>query len=191
MADSHAHDHAHGHAGHDHGAHGHEEHVHEPIHYVKVWGVLLVLFAISVIGPVFEIKMLTLITAFGVAVVKASMVVKYFMHLDIEKRFVHYFLATSLVFMFLFFAAVAPDVMNHKGSNWVNVAAEAEVARGLAAGDGHGGHDAHGGGGEHAPAPGAHGEDHGGEKAKGGKHKAKADEHQDHGRSAPGGGGGH
>jgi caa(3)-type oxidase subunit IV len=141
------------------------------MHYVRIWGVLLVLFAISVLGPVLEIKWLTLITAFGVAVVKASMVVKYFMHLDVEKRFVHYFLATSLVFMFLFFAAVAPDVMNHKGSNWVNVAAEAEVQRGLAAGDGHGGHgDAHGAPGEHGAAPEGHGA-----PAEHGKAKAKAE----------------
>ncbi len=33
----------------------------------------------------------------------------------------------------LFFAGVAPDVMKHKGQNWENVAAEAEIERALAA----------------------------------------------------------
>jgi caa(3)-type oxidase subunit IV len=170
MADPHDKAHAghdHGHAGHAHGDHGHgdhghgEHHVHPTSHYVKVWAALIVLFIISVVGPMIGIKIVTLITAFGIAVVKASMVVKYFMHLDIEKRFVHYFLALSLAFMFLFFFAVAPDVMNHQGTNWTNVAAQHEVERGLAEGDGHGGgHAAPAGdhapaGGEHAPAPGA------------------------------------
>jgi caa(3)-type oxidase subunit IV len=147
----------HGHtaAGGDH----HEEHVHSRDHYVKIWAALLVLFAISVIGPVFEIKWLTLITAFGVAVVKASMVVKYFMHLDIEKRIVHYFLITSVVFMFLFFAGVAPDVMKHEGTNWKNVAAIETSARVEA---------------EAAAGGGGHGEEHH-EEGEGAEHGAEGD----------------
>jgi caa(3)-type oxidase subunit IV len=141
MADAHhAAAHGTGHDGH------HEEHIHEVSHYRNVYFALVVLFLISVAGPAVGIWWLTLITAFGIAVVKASLVIKYFMHLDTEQRFVHYFLLVSLLFMFLFFFAVAPDVMNHHGTNWQNVAAKAEVERGLAAGDGHGGH---GGGGEH------------------------------------------
>jgi len=134
VSESHA-AHAHGSGDHHHHDHAHheEEHVHPVEHYVKVWAGLVVLFFISVAGPLVGIKILTLITAFGIAIVKASMVVKFFMHLDVEKRFVHYFLATSLVFMFLFFAAVSPDVMRHEGTHWVNVAAQDTVAKGLAA----------------------------------------------------------
>jgi hypothetical protein len=33
--------------------------------------------------------------------------------------------------MFLFFAGVSPDVMEHRGRNWENVAANAETARAL------------------------------------------------------------
>ena len=160
MADPHAHDHDHDHA---HDAHGHEPehahapgdhvdehgmHIHDVNHYVRIWAMLVVLFFISVTGPILGIKILTLITAFGVAVVKASMVVKYFMHLDVEKRFVHYFLATSLVFMFLFFAGVAPDVMNHRGTRWENLSAQHTVEEGLAhppveEGEGHEGRAEH------------------------------------------------
>ena len=39
--------------------------------YVKTWAVLVVLLIISVIGPMFEILWLTLLTAFGIACVKA------------------------------------------------------------------------------------------------------------------------
>jgi caa(3)-type oxidase subunit IV len=155
------HGHAHAHA-HPHGqgdGHGHEEHIHEASHYIRIWAILVGLFIISVLGPMLEIKWLTLITAFGIATVKASMVVHYFMHLSVEKRFVHYFLATSLAFMFLFFFAVAPDVMKHSGTGWVNVAAQEQVAAGLAAGDGHDGHG-EGDHGEHGPTD-ASGQEHG------------------------------
>ena len=139
--------------------HGHaHSHAHPPRHYVKIWGYLVALFFVSVAGPMIGIWWVTLITAFGIAVVKASLVVKHFMHLDVEQPFVHYFLATSLVFMFLLFAGVSPDVMSHHGSGWVNVAAKKETERALAAaaahGDGHGEHGAagdHGGATDHAP----------------------------------------
>ena len=132
-------------------------------HYIKIWGILVVLLVISVVGPVIGdvtgLKIITLVTAFGIAVVKAGMVCKEFMHVNVEPVVIHYFLITALAFMALFFAAVAPDVMNHEGTNWENVAAKAEVQRGLAAGDGHGdGHgDAHG---KDAHGDGGHGGGH-------------------------------
>jgi len=99
---------------------------HHDKHYVKIWGILLVLLLVSIIGPeVAEYtpktvgKYIILITAFGIAFVKAYMVAKHFMHLNVEKPVVHYFLATCLVFVVLFFAATAPDVMKQDGSNWL------------------------------------------------------------------------
>jgi caa(3)-type oxidase subunit IV len=150
-------DHKSDHAAHaSHGDHAHEEHIHSRQHYVRVWLALVVLFFVSVAGPMLGNPIVTLITAFGIAVVKASMVVHFFMHLSVEKRFVHYFLATSLAFMFLFFFAVAPDVMKHEGTNWVNVAARETTARVNAEMEaGGGGHGEHGGG-HAAPAEGAH-----------------------------------
>ena len=56
-----------------------------PMKYVKIWAVLLVLLAVSIVGPMFEQPTLTLITAFGIAIVKASLVATYFMHLNVEK----------------------------------------------------------------------------------------------------------
>lgn len=127
MADHHGHGAG---AAHD---HHHEEHIHSVAHYRNVYLLLLGLFAISVAGPfvgsALSLPIITLITAFGIAVIKASLVVHNFMHLTIEKRFVHYFLATSLAFMFLFYFAVAPDVMKHEGTNWVNLAAKAQTVK--------------------------------------------------------------
>ena len=92
---------------------------HDDSHYWKIYYTLLVLLVVSIVGPFAEIWWLTLITAFGVAIVKAFLVCKHFMHLNIEARWVIYLLATMLVFMFLFFTAVAPDVMKWEGDNWV------------------------------------------------------------------------
>ena len=119
-----------------------EEHDHGQAHYVKIWGILLVLLIISILGPVLaphlefgflKAWMITLMTAFGIAVVKAYLVAANFMHLNIEKKYISYMLATMLMFMLLFFAGTAPDVMKHKGQNWENVAAEQEIERALEA----------------------------------------------------------
>ena len=95
-----------------------EAHVHHR-NYVKIWAILVVLLVVSVIGPMFEIRVVTLLTAFGMAVVKAYLVAKNFMHIDIAPRYVAYLATTCLVFMLLFFAGAAPDVMKAEGHNWV------------------------------------------------------------------------
>ena len=91
---------------------------HHP-NYVMIWGILVVLLVVTVAGPMFEIRTVTLITAFGVAIVKAYLVAKHFMHVNVERRFVPYLLGTALVFMLLLFSGSAPDVMKHEGRNWV------------------------------------------------------------------------
>ena len=97
-----------------------ETHIHHP-NYVKVWGVLVILLAVSLLGSVTGVRWVVLIAAFGVAVAKAYLVAKNFMHVTIEKRFVPYLLVTCLVFMILLFAGVAPDVMKQEGRNWKHV----------------------------------------------------------------------
>jgi caa(3)-type oxidase subunit IV len=103
------------HAAHaDHGdAEAHEK------HYFKIWVLLLVLLLISFLGPFLEIRVVTMITAFGIAIYKAWLVAKHFMHVTVQPRFVIYMLSTVLVFMLLFYAGTAPDVMEHEGANWV------------------------------------------------------------------------
>jgi caa(3)-type oxidase subunit IV len=117
---------------------------HDDGHHVNYFGIyiaLLVLFAISVAGPmvgeVTGITWITLITAFGIAVVKARLVINNFMHLKWEKRIMKWMLSTSVILVLLMVAGVSPDVLNHEGNNWVNLAAQAAVERGLD-GDDHG-----------------------------------------------------
>ena len=131
------------HAHHDHAGHGaHDTHHYD---YVKIWALLCGLLVISIIGPMFGVLILTLITAFGIAFIKAYMVARYFMHVNVQQPVVHYFLVTALVFMVLFFAGTSPDVMRHDGQRWTNDAAKAEIERALAV---------------QASAHGAHGSEH-------------------------------
>jgi caa(3)-type oxidase subunit IV len=95
-----------------------------PTTYVKIWGILLVLLAASIIGPMFERPIVTLITAFGIALVKASLVAMYFMHLNVEKRYIRYMLYTMLLVLGLLFAGTAPDVMQAGGLRWHNHAVQ-------------------------------------------------------------------
>lgn len=119
---------------------------HEPSFYIKIYLVLLVLLGVSIIGPEFGIKWVTLVTAFGVALVKAYMVAVNFMHINLTPRFVIYSVTTTLVFMLLFFAGTAPDVMKSSGTNWEKPA-WIEAERAYAAGE--------------VSGVASHGEDHG------------------------------
>ncbi len=94
---------------------------HHDVHpnYVKIWAILLGLLIVSVVGPMFGIKAVTLFTAFGIALIKAYLVAKNFMHVNLEPRFIVYLMSTMLIFMLLLFAGVAPDVMKFDGTNWV------------------------------------------------------------------------
>jgi caa(3)-type oxidase subunit IV len=109
---------------------------------VRIWAILCVLLVISVAGPFLGHPVITLITAFGIAVVKAYLVAKNFMHITVAPRYVAYLIGTCLVFMLLFFAGAAPDVMELEGTNWEKPGWKAANAAA---------HDAaaHGGGAEH------------------------------------------
>jgi caa(3)-type oxidase subunit IV len=110
-------------------AHAAAPHHHETS-YVAIWGLLCVLLGVSVLGPMVGIRLLTLITAFGIAIVKAYMVCRYFMHLNIEKKWVVYILGFMLALMLVFFGGVAPDVLTHDGQQWEKTYVEPAPAGG-------------------------------------------------------------
>ena len=132
--------HSDAHEGHDHAAHA--EHTHHP-NYVKIWAILLALLIVSVAGPFIGIKLVTLITAFGIAIVKAYLVVKNFMHIDLAAKVVTYLILTMVLFMLLFFAGAAPDVMESHGSNWTKPSWVAGTAHPEVPAAGHGHEEEH------------------------------------------------
>lgn len=134
-------------------------------HYFKIYILLLVLFTVSVLGPelaeILDLTGLTrgllvLITAFGIALVKAYYVCVHFMHLKGEKIYAPYILLTCLAMIFVFFFGTATDVMKSEGHNWTKTYVEPEPSEDSH----HGGHgEAHGD--EHVEDGGSHeGHDH-------------------------------
>src|SRR5579862_2798703 len=101
--------------------------------YVKIWAILVVLLIVSVLGSMTHIRDVVLIAAFGVAIVKAYLVAKNFMHVNVEKRWVPYLLIVCLLFVAILFAGVSPDVMKHSGLHWTNPSADQPAQPGAAA----------------------------------------------------------
>ena len=99
-------------------------------HYIKIYWILLALLVVSVLGPLLEIQIVTMITAFGVALVKAYLVIKNFMHIGLEKKWIGYLMVTVLALMAIFIGGVSPDVMKHDGHRWENISAKKVVAAG-------------------------------------------------------------
>ena len=95
-----------------------ESHAHHP-NYVRIWAILTALLVVSVTGPMLGIRVVTLTAAFGIALVKAYLVAKNFMHLDVQKPIVHWALGAALVLMVLLYAGLAPDVQKSSGQRWV------------------------------------------------------------------------
>jgi caa(3)-type oxidase subunit IV len=99
-----------------------QAHEHHHPNYVRIWAILVGLLVVSVVGPMLGIRAVTLIAAFGIALVKAYMVAKNFMHLDVEKPIVHWALALALVLMVLLYAGISPDVGRDHGQRWTKTA---------------------------------------------------------------------
>lgn len=95
------------------------EHSNKESYYIKIWAILLVLLGVSIVGPFAGIRALTLLTAFGIAIVKAVIVASEFMHLRFERKYMIYMLLTMLLLMGVLYFGVAPDVMTGGGQNWL------------------------------------------------------------------------
>jgi caa(3)-type oxidase subunit IV len=116
------------------------EHAEHHTNYTKIYITLLVLLVVSILGPELGIFWVTLVTAFGIALVKATMVIRNFMHLKDERALIGWVLCASLLLMFLFFFGIAPDVMKHEGANWENIAAKEYIEGHLSTEGGAGDH---------------------------------------------------
>ena len=105
---------------------------HGDSYYIKIWALLCVLLIASIVGPMLGIKLITLITAFGIAIVKAWMVASKFMHLNIEKKYVSMLMLTMVGALLVFWFAIAPDIMKHEGQGWTNHGASSPAHGGFA-----------------------------------------------------------
>lgn len=79
--------------------------------YVRVWGGLLVLTAVTVAVSFVDLGLGNVTIALLVASLKATLVALYFMHLRSESRLVWAFALTPLFFLFLILAGTVGDVI--------------------------------------------------------------------------------
>ena len=93
---------------------------HEHPNYIKIWYWLLILLVISIAGPMLEIPAVTIITAFGIAVVKSFLVAANFMHLKFEKKIIWFLLILSICLLGVFFFGVGSDIMMKEGDQWID-----------------------------------------------------------------------
>ena len=94
-------------------AHGHEGHISDKT-FMKVFGILLVCTMISfganqLIGP--QRAVVNFIVILGVAVLKASLVVLFFMHLKIDWRKVFVFIMPTMILASVVLLVLWPDIV--------------------------------------------------------------------------------
>src|SRR5260221_3467610 len=99
-------------AGHDE-AHGHEGHISDKT-FMKIFGILLVCTMISfganqLIGP--EKAVMNFIIILGVAVLKATLVVMFFMHLKIDWRKVFVFIMPTMILASVVLLVLWPGIV--------------------------------------------------------------------------------
>ncbi len=78
--------------------------------YLAVYGALLALTVVTVGVSYLNLGTTAIVAALTVAIVKASLVAGYFMHLRYDDRFNSLIFAASILFMTLFFAFVFIDL---------------------------------------------------------------------------------
>ena len=97
----------------------HEVHEHiSPISlYIKVFGALLVLTAITYAVSYMSLGNASLFVAMLVAVIKASLVCMYFMHLKYDDKFNVFVFVSSLLFVSIFFTFTIFDLTSRPEIN--------------------------------------------------------------------------
>jgi len=96
---------------HESGGRKHHPHVLPVRMYAGVWLALLVLTFITVKVSYFNFGIMNLVVAMGVATLKASLVVLFFMHLKYDEKFNAIIFAASLTFLTIFFVLTLADTM--------------------------------------------------------------------------------
>ncbi len=77
--------------------------------YLAVWAALIVLTGVTVAVSYFDLGLLNVAVALGIASLKASLVALYFMHLRGEKRLVWAFALVPLLFLALIIFGTLSD----------------------------------------------------------------------------------
>ena len=81
-----------------------------PKNYVQIWIVLVVLLSVSMLFGLLKSATIATVLIFGVAFIKATLVIAYFMHLKVEYIWIKIFFSFGLLCAVFFFIGVYPDI---------------------------------------------------------------------------------
>lgn len=94
-------------------------HIVSPKIYYLIFGTLMVLTAVTVAVAFVDLKIMNTIVALTIAVVKATLVVLFFMHVKYSTRLTWVVVVSGFVWMFILFALTLSDYLSR---GWVNAA---------------------------------------------------------------------
>lgn len=95
-----------------HGSHGSAEHHIIPLGtYLKVFGTLIVLTVVTVLAAKVNFGPFNAVVAFGIASVKATLVLGYFMHLKYDNMMNRVIIASAVLFLILLWFLSILDIV--------------------------------------------------------------------------------
>ena len=94
-------------------------HIVSPRLYYLIFGILMVLTAITVAVAFVDLRIFNTVVALGIAVTKATLVVLFFMHVKYGTRLTWVVAASGFVWMAILFALTLSDYLSR---GWVNIA---------------------------------------------------------------------
>jgi caa(3)-type oxidase subunit IV len=79
--------------------------------YVLIWGILVSALLVSLFLGYMDLPVVAMVLIFTIAIVKAWLVIAYYMHLKHEPFFVVAIVATGLACLYFLFIGLVPDVV--------------------------------------------------------------------------------
>ncbi len=103
-----------GHGAHDHapGEHDAGHHIIEPPTYYKVFGILMILLIVTLAAAAIDLGPLNLPIAMLIAIVKAGVVMAYFMHLKFNSALVRLFAFAGVAWLMILFHLTLNDYVS-------------------------------------------------------------------------------
>ena len=89
---------------------GHASDYEEP-NYVLIWGILVSALLISLMLGYMLLPVVTVVLIFTIAIVKAYLVIAYFMHLRYEPLYIVLIMAAGLACLYFLFFGLVPDIV--------------------------------------------------------------------------------
>jgi len=94
---------------------GHEHHVVQPLVYYKVFAALMVLLVATCWAAAYDLGPLNTIIAMIIAVVKAGLIVLFFMHIKFSSKLAKVFAVAALFWLTILFALSLQDYFTRAG----------------------------------------------------------------------------